>query len=148
MAHLIVMGYAPPAVHEKFITEVNNWRYPVKGPHRKGLMSPFVSELKFYDIRLTEEMVPSFLRDLNASSIDNLIDHLQNLKKENKDTTSLKMLRWAYGMFKKLNIFKTAEPAEGKKVYKLDSWSNFYCFGKIEDDHMENVLTKKDREVL
>ena len=43
----------------------------------------------------------------------------------------MKILYWLYNKF---TPFKNIEHAKGERVYKLDSWSNAYFIGEIDDD--------------
>lgn len=143
MAHLTILGYCPPDVHEEFITEVNHWRYKAEGKYRKGTISPFVSELKFYDVRIPEELIPEFLRDLGAQTPENLATHFTRVNPKRKFI--IKLLLWIY---KKLTPFKEPKIDTGNLKYKLGSWHNFYVFGQIKDDIGTNILTGEKREVL
>lgn len=63
---------ASPHKHEELITEVNGWKYPVEGRIFKGEQSPFISELRYYDIRIPDAIEEDVLRDLRINSIDKI----------------------------------------------------------------------------
>ena len=65
MAHCYVVVEAAPDAHKHLLDEINKRKYNFTG-HRKGYNIPEVSEIKLYDFRLKKEVVPFFLRDLNA----------------------------------------------------------------------------------
>lgn len=142
MAHLHIIGYMPPDKHEQFMSEVNNWEYKAEGKHRVGTISPFVSEIKAYDIRIPEELIPEFLRDISAQEIDGVIDRLNQLH-------SHPVLKMILKLYKKFNFYKKVTKATGPKQYNLGiGWSNFYCIGKLDDDFGINKLTGEKREIL
>jgi hypothetical protein len=144
IAHVIMGLYAPPEVHEKFMKDVNHWRYKAEGKFRKGDIAPFVSEIKMYDVRLPEEIIPQFVRDIEGRAPESLIEYFQNTPSNNNKG----MLKRVISFFLKFNPLKKVEKASGPQKYKLDSWSYAFVFGKM-DDHLEtNVLTGEKREVL
>jgi len=143
MAHLIIGLYAPPDIHEKFMSDVNNWRYEVEGRFRAGRVAPFVSELKMYDIRLPEDIIPPFLRDMKSSTPEGLFEHIAAFQ-----SGKGKVLKFLFNMFKKYNPLKPAEKADGPSQHNLGSWSNAYVIGKVDDDGTKSMFDGKMREVL
>ena len=145
MAHLILGMYAPPDVHEDFVTKVNNWRYEVEGKHRKGKMTPYISELKMYDVRIPESMIERFLRDMRVSSLESLQRHIATTQKGKG-----KLIGLFFRFFMKFNFLKQIPvPPKSERKYSLGKiWCNSYLVGKIDDDLCKNVFTKEEREVL
>lgn len=61
--HLEIVYAASPKRHQLFLESVKNRKYVVQGKKRKGVHSPFISEVKVYDVRIKKECVPQFLAD-------------------------------------------------------------------------------------
>jgi hypothetical protein len=55
---------ASPDKHAEFIKNVNKWKYDIEGKKAKGKQSPYVSEMKFYEVRVPEELEAQFVRDM------------------------------------------------------------------------------------
>jgi len=144
MVHLELVGYAPPGVHQEFIKKINDMKYECEGENRKGEFAPFVSEVKYYDIRIPDDIKEEFLRDINARP---LTSPFGTLKRVHKGWRKY-IYRFLYWLVEKINPLKQPKPAEGKQKYKLGSWHNFYCLGEFTDDSNKNVLTGEEREVL
>lgn len=66
MAHSIIAFHGTPEEHERFIHQVSHWKYEAEGDVCKGFVSPYVSELRVYDVRLPKAYTARFLRDVNA----------------------------------------------------------------------------------
>lgn len=143
MAHLHLILYAPPNVHKDFMTKVNQWRYEVEGKHRKGMMAPFVSEVKFYDVRLPEDMIGRFARDLHISNVPDLLHNISRL--HGKKKWMFKLASW---IFNKINFYNPVTMAKGEREHNLGSHNNFFCLGNLTDDINSNIVTGERREVL
>lgn len=146
MAHLELVIQAPPDVHEDFIREVNKWEYEAEGEHRTGVVRPFVSEIKGYDVRIPEEFAAQFLRDIQAKGI-------QAKRKENVETRGAaiggnivsKGIKWIR-RFTGLKEVKGVEEKDQK--HKLDrSWHYAFFVGKMDDD-VRKIETGGKREIL
>jgi hypothetical protein len=144
MTHLIMAMYASPDSQEEFMRKINQWRYEVEGKYRKGKVAPYVSELKFYDIRIPEDCVDRFLNDTRAQTIDDLSGQMQYIQK-NKIK---KLMFWIFKrIIKKLGL-EVKKPERTDKIFGLKFWHNFYCLAKLKDDECSNILTGEKREVL
>lgn len=150
MAHLEIAVVAPPDGHEDILREINEWRYEVEGPLLKGHVRPFVSEIKFYDVRIPKEAEARFVRDFEIRS------EAWGLGLEkHKQTHDKKMMRHGFGLYhwamkfiRRFTPFKASVPADGPKQYTAKGWHYAILLGRIEDDQCEVSLTGNKREVL
>lgn len=112
----------------------------------KGHSRPFVSEIKFLDIRLPEEHIPLFLRDFGV------FDWSYNGWKPNKNnpyrqfglTTLGKFIR----LFWKISPVKGAKKAPLPKQYTCKDWHYAFLLGTIKDPVQTTEYDKTKREVL
>jgi len=147
MAHLDFLMYAPPDVHNEFMKQVNKWKYECEGKFRTGKVAPFVSEIRFYDVRLPKQIMGEFLRDVRAHSPDTWLEHLSEWQTKNP------IRRVYFWLLKKLfhlvnPLHPIPEKAKGEQKYGLTSWNDFLCLGMQTDPIQENKLTGEKREVL
>jgi len=144
MSHVEILCYGTPDVHEKFIREINNFKYEHKGPLRKGKIAPTISEVRLYDVRIPEEHVSQFVKDIGAIMPE-------NINKRYKDM-GLNRWSWISKLFRIFTPLKKVVPAE-KQLYsfpqgKTKGWFYVFCLGKIKDTHMKDEVTKEMKEVL
>ena len=62
--HVLLLTDAKPETTERFKKWVGQLDYPFEGKIRKGTNTPYLSEVKLFDIRIKKECAPAFLRDL------------------------------------------------------------------------------------
>lgn len=131
---------ATPNTHKKFIKKINSFRYDIEGETFKGKQAPFISEIKFYDIRIPEELEDEVIRDLNLGSFS-------------MGTTtclSFKIVMFIYRMFIKFfTPFRPIKEVKGDPKFSLDkySWKYIIPIGILKRRKMKTKMCK-DREVL
>ncbi len=135
--HLEIALLASPEKHKRFVKELNNWEYYYEGT-RKGTYRPFISELKFYDVRIKKEVAAEFVRDLQTHSIEGII----NLTLKNKLYVILIKL------ISKLLKLTTIKPAEGPPKYRFNKWYYAYLIGGIKDPEQKEAISGRNKEVL
>jgi len=140
MAHVIFGMYAHKATHDKLLSEINNWRYQHVGDARVGASAPLISEVKLYDVRIPEELVPLFLRD-----VEMIIGN-------DGSATKHFFTRWlmrSTSLMRKVLGFKNIKPAKGPQQYDLkSSWHRAFLIGVMKDDICKDDITGNKREVL
>jgi hypothetical protein len=143
MAHLELLTYGTPSQHENFIRKINTFKYPYKGRTRQGKIAPTVSEIKLYDIRIPEEHVAQFTRDINA-----MMPEPPFGPREKKMGLGLwKIFNW---FLRKFTPLKKVVP-EKNQMYRFpddNTWFYVFCLGKITDTQQKDMMTGKTKEVL
>jgi hypothetical protein len=140
MGNIIFGMLATPNTHKKFVKEINNFKYDIEGKSFKGTQAPYISELKFYDIRVPEEIESEVIRDLR-------------LWQFNSGTTSsfkFKVVMFFYRMFIKIcTPFKPIREVKGKTKYNLDQhcWNYILPVGILKRKKMKTAKNNY-REVL
>lgn len=148
MAHVQIALYAPPGVHEEFKRKVNDWRYTVQGA-REGDVAPFVSEIKYYDIRIPKDAVGDFLRDMKAHTPDDMMSHFTGEGDRHHDLGKRSVWKIMKFLYRKLWPFNIWKGKKGKPQNTISkSWNIPVVIGCFEDCKMKNELTGEEREVL
>jgi hypothetical protein len=142
MAHLEIALLASPDRHEEFIRQINSWEYPCEGKQRKGTIRPFVSEIKFYDIRIPEELAPLFLRDLDVNTLTGKITY------KDFKTQGLGIVQRIINAARWVLRIKTMEKAPGERLHKLPDWYYAFLLAKLDDPKQDIVTSKDQREIL
>lgn len=139
--HIELICYGSPIKHKKFIEDVNNWEYPLEGNIRKGVYRPFVSEVKFYDIRIKEELAPLFLRDVHAVDFIGMGVHKKKGLREYLILFLSKVMRKLMGSVE-------VKKAEGKRKYEMPDWFNAFNVACFKDPIQKDSITGEEKEVL
>lgn len=143
MSHIIFATYAHKGTHEKLVSEINNWRYEFKGEQRIGTAAPLISEIKFYDVRLPEQCVPEFMRDMSFRM--NGEKHIIN----QPQVKFLRFINFCMKTVRRIIGLKTVEKAPLPKKYQLNaSWYSNFLIGVMDDDVQIDEMTGKKKEVL
>lgn len=141
MSNIQFAMIAPPDKHKELTSEINNWKYEVQGKYFKGKQSPYISEIKFYDVRIPEQIEKEFVRDLGFISLD----HGGNKAiKSWKTKLFMKLYKW---FLKLLTPYQPLEAAKGERKYNMTGWKYCIPLGKIPRNKMP-VETGENREVL
>jgi hypothetical protein len=142
MAHVIFAFYGHQGAHEKLVSEINNWRYDVIS-NRVGQTAPLISEIKFYDVRIPEGVVPDFLRDMKMNFVGEPVVSKQPQRIPKKIVSALLTI------MRKLCGFKNVKPAPGPQRYALKtSWFQAFLIGVMKDDEQIDTLSGIKKEVL
>lgn len=138
MAHVIFAAYGHKSAHESIVKDINNWRYKLETEKRVGFSAPIVSEIKFYDVRIPKENVAEFMRDMQFQFNDDTKKH----KTLSVAHLCLKMARRVFGL-------KTVAQHAGPPSYHLKTgWCYNFLVGVLDDDVVEDSLTKQKKEML
>jgi len=141
MGNIIFGMLATPNTHKKFIKDINSFKYDIEGEKFKGTQAPFVSELKFYDIRIPEEIEHEVIRDLRL--FGNIYGHTC-------DNWKYKITMWLYKTIIRLfTPFKPIKPVSGEPKFQFDKycWKYILPVGILKRKKMK-VQIGKDREIL
>lgn len=135
--HLEILSYGSHEQHKKLVTEINNWKYKVEGDEFMGEMSPFISEIKFYDIRIPEQIAGQVLRDLNVT------DFRMPINLNWKSKLIRKLISFCLKCLgnKEINVPKD-------KMYGLDGWFYSFSLGNYKDNQVIEQFTGKKKEIL
>ena len=141
MGNLYILIEGTPHKHEDFVKEVNAWKYDIEGNVAKGKQSPFISEVRLYDIRLPEQLESKFVRDLG------IID--TSHKKVGNTVTSWKLRLGfkIYNFLMKFTPFHQVKPSEGEKQFSLSPWWYALCIGGLKRKKMKVTVNNNHREV-
>jgi len=139
MSNIIFGMLASPDKHEDFIKDINSWKYEIEGTHAKGVQAPYVSEIKFYDIRIPDEIKDRFLTDFEYN-------HHQG--RGVTESWKFKTIMFFYKMFLKVfTPFRAVEYKETEKKYTLGQWYYVIPVGELRRKSVP-VRGAKAREVL
>lgn len=140
IANLIFGLLASPGTHRHLIKDVNKWKYDIEGRHFKGKQAPFISELKFYEVRIPDEIKGDFIRDLGLSQFG--MGTTESLKVR----LFMKLYRIALKLFTPFSPFKASG---GKNQYSIGkgTWHYVLPVGELKRKKME-VNGGPKREVL
>ncbi|MFW6225855.1 MAG: hypothetical protein ACOC1K_05375 [Nanoarchaeota archaeon] len=135
--HLEILTYGTPEQHKRIVKDINSWKYKIEGKTFSGEMSPFISEIKLYDIRVPEQIAGQVLRDLNVT------DFRLPTNLNWKSKLFRLLIRFCLKVLGNKNIEKPKD-----KMYGLDGW--FYCFslGNYKDNIVKEPHTKEKKEIL
>lgn len=140
MGNIQFFYMASPDKHEELVREINSWEYEIEGKLAKGKVSPYISEIKFYDVRIPEELEKEFVRDLG----------MQDMKSAGGTAKGLKLTIFKH-LVKLIYLFTpyrpVPNPAEGKAKYPSFGWHYAFGVGKIKRKKVK-VKGGKYREVL
>ena len=142
--HLHLINYGSPEKHRKFEEELNLWRYEVEGPLRRGHIAPFISEVKFYDVRIPEEIAPMFLRDLNTNTLTSRKYDVQAIAKTMKGTWMTTLVK----IFRFFTPWKDVKKLPGSQAFKLTPWYYSFLLGGLKDPMHISYMNDEKREVL
>lgn len=130
--HIILLTEGPVCQHEQFLKWVKSRKYKGEGKYRTGDITPYLSEVKLYDIRIKKEGKDRFLEDL--SSQIGLIENKGNVKMHLGKT--LNKLEWLVTKF--TSLIKIESPKRNPKIKKeFDGWFYIKTIGGIEDRNNE-----------
>jgi hypothetical protein len=141
MGNIHFMLLSPPDKHRELVGKINKWKYDIDGKHFKGKQSPYIAELRFYEVRLPEQLEPQFIRDLG------LVDLLKNQGGQTRNW-QYKLLDRILRILRHFTPYKPLpEPAKGEKQYQLPQWYYAIAFGKMRRAPVE-IKTGGKREAL
>ena len=131
---------ASPGTHRQLVKQINKWEYEIEGKYFKGKQAPYISEIKFYDIRIPEEIKNEVIRDL----------HLHGTGQGVCSSWKFNLAMWAYKKFLSwFTPFKPIPVVGGKPKYKIlqGTWNYILPIGMLKRKKME-VQGGDSREVL
>jgi hypothetical protein len=140
MGNVIFGMLASPRTHRDIKKVINKWKYKLEGRYFKGEQAPFISEIKFYDIRIPKEIEKEVIRDLNLYGSGTGVC----------DSWMLRSVMFIYRMFIRLfTPFKPIPYVKGEKQYSLPKQDWYYILpvGILKIKPV-SVKGGKDREVL
>jgi len=140
MAHVIFFVYTTKDGHERLTRQINNWRYEVKGPHRTGYEAPFISEIKLYDVRISEKNVAQFLTDMQLEGTQD--------KPTGRKHFFEKAVFYILKIGRRLIGLKTIKRAENQKYRLRHDWHYPKLVGVMKDDYVKDDLTGIVKEML
>lgn len=134
------MVLGPPDKHKDIVREINKWQYDIEGSKFKGKQAPAIHEIRFYEVRLPEELEEKFSRDM---ALNNIYDFNFGTAKSFKT----KVFRFLAKVFLKFTPYSPIKKAPGKQQYAIQAWHYALAFGKIKRNKI-NTKGGKEREVL
>lgn len=141
--HIEVVVHGSPAKQTEFKRFINSVRYHTEGPTKQGLVRPYLSEIKVYDIRILEEHAPLLLRDIGATFTDEVIKgkgYSNSIQKIPLLRRLVKTGRWLLG-------FKTIKKAEGERKLK-GAHGNIFFLGAMKDPKWKRPVSGEEKEAL
>lgn len=142
MAHIQFLTLAAPDTHKRIMKEINQWKYEIEGDYFKGVKSPFISEVRMYDVRIREEHIPQFMRDFELGNLAG------NDANKDQKVQGLHILQRAYRWVSKLMPYKKLPARATNQRYKIRGWHYSYALGKLDDPQQKTTFTGKKREIL
>ena len=132
MAHALLAVYASPKKHLLLMNHVNNrLEYDYEGQGGRGKHRPFLSELKLYDIRVKEELLPQVLADSGATTFE------QRGKVSGGSGSIVKRF-----LCRVIRFFRWFSPLRGVQElpkpitrHGLPGWSGVWFLGSLKDKY-------------
>lgn len=143
MSNIHVIINAPPDKHRDIVAKINTWKYPISGKHFRGRQSPYISEIKSYEIRIPDEIEAEFVRDFDIVNPEDFMagqaGHAAPIR--------FKILQWLFKQMRKLTPYKPVVAAKGEKKYKMVPWYYAVAIGKLKRQPVKTEVGT-EREVL
>jgi len=141
--HLHLVGYGGKDHHERFIKAVNSWEYEAEGEVFKGTTTPYVSEVKFYDVRIKEEVAGQFLRDMGAYMFTEI-----SPKTGSMSARVIVVTKFFIPLIRKILGYKTIKKEKGPKKHSLIGWFHAFFIGAIKDGKLKDKVTGAEKEFM
>lgn len=140
MMHVRLLVEATPEKHKEFVNTVENLQYSAEGEFRTGFVSPQISEIKLYDVRILEEHAQKFLKNVGAMS-------LNRKHKGNSKFHKINIFNFFVRIIMKLFGMKQIEP-DLNEAKKVKGWQYVVNLGESKDPGTVNPLTNKKKNEL
>lgn len=134
--HLVFAMAAPIEQHKEFQKNANKKLYRFEGEERIGYNRPHVSEIKFYDIRVKEEVAPLFLRDIDAICPGQNDHHTQSIWHKSLNPKFWfwdKMVRFGLWLARRPMGLIDVKKADGPVDKIIQHWHYTYFIGAYEN---------------
>jgi len=141
MSNIHFAVLAPPDKHEDIIKNINKWKYDIEGKVAKGKQAPFIAEIRFYEVRIPDEIKGEFIRDTGLANWGANSFGVSN-------SWRTKLFWYIYKFMLKFTPYKPLKAASGEKKYSHGmGWAYFFPVGEIKRKPVK-VKGGKAREVL
>ena len=142
MSHLKFASYSPPGYHKDFERKVNSLEYQYEGPLRVGVIRPYLSEWKMYDVRIIEPLQSIVCRDLKINT------YSDGTYLPNHHSPAAWILRWVVNVIRAVTGIKGVPTYPGVSKMDIASHSEKILIGAIPDVKQKRVVTGKMEEIL
>jgi hypothetical protein len=124
---------ASPDTHKEIVTKINTWKYDLEGKEFKGKKSPYILELRTYEVRLPDELEGKFCRDIGMTDLlDTLGGDTRNWK--------YKVLNNIAKFLRMFTPYKKIEKAEGSQQFSIQPFHYTLGIGKLKRKKIKNQL--------
>lgn len=134
---------AAPDKHREIVSKINNWKYDVEGKLFKGKCSPYITEMRMYDVRLPAEIEERFCRDFNLVNIE---DYNAGAAQHGAPW-KWKILKFFFRIARITTPYQKISIANGDHQYTIVPWYYAVCFGKLRRAPVKTELGS-EREVM
>lgn len=135
--HFMVMG--PPDKHRDIVRDINKWKYEIEGKHFKGKQAPAIAEMRFYEVRLPEELEDKFCRDFS-------MNHISDFSYGSAKSFKTKVFNAIIRFMLIFTPYRKTKRAEGRQQFSLPAWYYAVSLGKMKRNKVST--NGNDREVL
>ena len=134
---------ASPGKHEELKREINQWQYEIEGDNFKGKTMPYISELRFYEVRIPEQVEEQFVKDMPLS----FPYHRLGVTKSWKMKLFFNMYRWFVKYLTPYEYIEEPKHLERKYKFSFD-WYYILPLGKLKRKPIKSKITGKERDIM